>query len=160
MKLASCSLSQFYDYILTTQVLVLSHHDLRSALFCPWCLQLLHGVVICIAWRVVSVLLRRYLFCRWHCVCYCSVSCLCGFLPLGLWGFRLCVGFLSRRGSAWRFLSLAWLRTPKRPRGIFSPCLGAVKNLHIIHIKQGNGPSYAICGGDNTGQKKGNESQK
>lgn len=71
---ASCSLSQFYGYILTTRVLVLSHHDLRSALFCPWCLHLLHGVIICIAWRAVSALLRRYLFCRWHCFCYCSVS--------------------------------------------------------------------------------------
>ena len=97
-------------------------------------------------------------------VAFQCVSCHCGFH----W-FPSPAGFSSLRWiSLPAGFCLAWLRTPKKPRGIswhFGPRLGAVKNLYIIHIyiftilyctKQGNGPSCATCRGDNTSQNKAN----
>ena len=133
------------------------------------CLNLLH-VVICIPWDVFSVFLRRYLFSRWHCACYSSVSCL--WFPSPLWVFGVFVSrldFSPGRVLPGGFLCLAWL-APKgqneRKQGLkpyfwhFGPGLGAAEYLYILNKEMiGNGP-YAICRGDNTGQKQGNESQK
>lgn len=55
-----------------------------------------------------------------------------GFLPLRVFGV-----VVSALDSLPAGFCLAWLRTPKRPRGIswhFGPGLGAVKNLSIIYI--------------------------
>ena len=55
-----------------------------------------------------------------------------GFLPLRVFGV-----VVSALDSLPAGFCLAWLRTPKRPRGIswhFGPGLGAVKNLYIIYI--------------------------